>query len=383
MLQPPNTISLLQICMILITAVGIMDHVIVIPILLKASARDSWVAALLAGALLIVWICLLYVILQRLAKQNVLVWLRQRVGRVAGWALSVLILLDLFGMAAVTHTDMIHWTKMSYLPNTPLLAISSCFSLLCFFAAASGIRTIAIANGILLPGVFILGFFVMTSNIPHKDYSLLLPVFTGGIEPVLNGIFYACSGFSGIVLLVHLQHKMHPARTIRLWPLIVTGILLIDLTLGPLSGAIAEFGPVESARMRFPAYEEWRLITFGHYIEHVDFFVVYQWLVGALVRISVTVTLIPELLNVPEGKKRIWTLAGLFALLNLFPLVIVNDIRFFQFLSRIYLPYVVIFWTLMTVVLLAASFIKPKGGTAAHAQGNQAQGQDAGQAPGN
>lgn len=54
--------------------------------------------------------------------------------------------------------------------------------------------------------------------------------------------------------------------------LLWVGIVLVGLTLGPLMGAIAIFGPFEAARMRFPAYEEWRLVTFGHFLEHIDFF---------------------------------------------------------------------------------------------------------------
>lgn len=373
---------MLQICMILITAVGIMDHVIIIPVMLQVAGRDSWVSTLLAGGLLLIWICLIYRIIKQTGKQNLFAWIRQRLGKTVGWIVSAFILLELFLMAAVTHTDMIHWSKISYLPSTPLLVISGCFALLCFFAAYSGIRTIAIANGILLPGVILLGFFVMSSNFPHKDYSLLLPVLYRGFEPMLQGMVYACSGFSGIVLLMLMQHRLHSNARIRLWPLLVTAIILVDLTVGPLTGAIAEFGPLESARMRFPAYEEWRLITFGHYIEHVDFFVVYQWLVGALIRVSVALTLIPELLEIPEGKKRLWLLIGLFGLLIVFPLFSFSDLRFFEFLKNIYLPYVVMFWTMVTIVLFAAAFIKPKRGKALDAQGNEAAGLDQGQEKG-
>lgn len=373
---------MLQICMILITAVGIMDHVIIIPVMLQVAGRDSWVGTLLAGVVLLIWVCMIYWILKQTGKQNLFAWIRQRLGKAVGWTLSAFILLELFLMAAVTHTDMIHWSKISYLPNTPLLVISGCFALLCFFAAYSGIRTIAIANGLLLPGVILLGIFVASSNFPHKDYSLLLPVLHRGFDPVLKGIFYACSGFSGIVMLLLLQHRLHSNARIRLWPLLVTAIILVDLTVGPLTGAISEFGPLESARMRFPAYEEWRLITFGHYIEHVDFFVVYQWLVGALIRVSVTLMLIPELLEIPEGKRRLWVLIGLFGLLIVFPLMPFSDIRFFAFLKNIYLPYVVMFWTLVTIVLFAAAFIKPKRGKAADAQGNQVEGLDHGQEKG-
>ena len=47
--------------------------------------------------------------------------------------------------------------------------------------------------------------------------------------------------------------------------------ILVGLTLGPLIGAITEFGPNEATKQRYPAYEEWGLVTIGRYIEHLDF----------------------------------------------------------------------------------------------------------------
>ena len=43
-----ESIGALQAVMLLISAAGIVNHVIIIPLLLQTAGRDSWVAALLA-----------------------------------------------------------------------------------------------------------------------------------------------------------------------------------------------------------------------------------------------------------------------------------------------------------------------------------------------
>ena len=80
------------------------------------------------------------------------------------------------------------------------------------------------------------------------------------------------------------------------------------MTLGPLIGAITEFGPIEAAKQRYPAYEEWGIATIGRFIEHVDFFSIYQWLTGAFIRIVVFLYIVADLLNISGDRKRISTI---------------------------------------------------------------------------
>ncbi len=71
-------------------------------------------------------------------------------------------------------------------------------------------------------------------------------------------------------MLLFLQHQIK--GRIRWYHFTIILIILMGLTMGPLIGAITEFGPSEAAKQRYPAYEEWGLVTIGRYIEHLDFF---------------------------------------------------------------------------------------------------------------
>lgn len=57
MLLKNQTFSLLQISMVLILSTGMMNHVLVIPLLLDASGRDSWISTIVTFVVLIPFTC--------------------------------------------------------------------------------------------------------------------------------------------------------------------------------------------------------------------------------------------------------------------------------------------------------------------------------------
>jgi hypothetical protein len=166
-------------------------------------------------------------------------------------------------------------------------------------------------------------------------------------------------GSMSLFLVLLFQHRIH--KKARLWPLVVTALIMVNLTVSPLTGAIAEFGPVEAARQRFPAYEEWRLITFGHYLEHVDFLSIYQWLVGGFVRVTLAVLLIPEIFHLPNGKLRTGLLIAVYVLLVAATQIPLSDMVMMKILRDFYFYYVLILVGSLTLIFLSATWIKRKG----------------------
>jgi spore germination protein (amino acid permease) len=334
----------------MITSGGILNHVIIIPMLLRAAGRDSWLSVLLAGAVqFAVWIPLIAFIMRRSRHQHLGDWLRRRVGKVSSRVITGLAALYFLTLCWLTLRDVTGWAKTSYLPGTPKIVITSAFVLVIFALVWSGLRSIAIANGILLPFVILLGLFVMAANSPHKDYHLLFPLFEDGHIPLLRGMISAGFGLSEVGYILFLQHRLK--SKVRHLPLFAVGLLLIHLTLGPLLGAITIFGPEESARMRFPSYEQWRLVTFGHFFEHADFLSIYQWLSGAFIRISLGLYIALDILGLTGSKRRhaaLLLIAALLAFAGQFP---VSDTVFDAVLSNLYIPGSLIFIAALCLLL--------------------------------
>ncbi|MGG4444427.1 GerAB/ArcD/ProY family transporter [Brevibacillus fortis] len=346
-----------QAIMVMMLTIGITNHVTVIPLLLSKAGRDSWLSVLLAGIPFSFWAYLLFVIHRNLNQQSLYEWLTKRSGKIVTNLLLVPIMICLYMMALTNLIDTQTWTTVNYLPRTPEWVTAFALMGLCVLASIGGMTSVGITAGILLPVVVMLGFFVAFGNIPKKDYSLLLPLFQNGFRPLLHGMLYVGGGFTELFLLLLLQHHVRkPFRLVHF--LFMLGITLL-LTLSPLTGAIAEFGPVESARQRFPAFEQWRLLTIGKDIENMEFFSIFQWLAGSFIRITICLLLLGDLLTFRTRKQRKFMMMFLGGSMIAFTSLPFSDMQFVSFLTHIYYPLYLVIMVVITLALILVTLRKP------------------------
>ncbi|TDG00804.1 GerAB/ArcD/ProY family transporter [Paenibacillus piri] len=354
-----TTFSFLQISTILILSIGMMNHVIIIPVLLEVSGRDSWLSVLATSVIFVpVFLIIAYIIQKTTAGggSSILQWLKEKYGRWVAGIITFVMSVSLFFSAVLTGKDFKTWTNASYLPQTPPSVIAIILVALACYMSYKGIRAIAYASAVLLPLVIIFGEFVMVANYPHKDYSMLFPMFEFGTKFLTNGIIFVGTGLIEVMYLIFLQQ--HIATPIRKWYVLMLGLFLAGLTLGPTMGSIAAFGPVEAQIQRYPAFEEWRLVKIGNYIEHVDFLSIYQWVCGAFVRISLAIFLIAETL--PKYKKLVLFIIAVVMLVLL--IYEVGDINFLLIMKKYYFPinFCLMSGLLLTVFLLVLCAGKDK-----------------------
>ncbi|GGD58543.1 hypothetical protein GCM10010911_15440 [Paenibacillus nasutitermitis] len=327
---------------------GLCTHVIVNPMVLGASGRDAWITALVSGALFIVWSLLLVWLIQRSGQQKWHAWLADKTHPSLSWLLIAPLIIILYMIGGTTVVQTARWNITNYLPQSPELLLVVALVVICTILALWGLRVIAILSGILLPIVVVLGIFVAVSNSSMKDYHLLQPMLEQGWSPVLKGMVYTGGGFVELIVLIALQHRIK--TKIRAWPVVIYAVFVTLITVGPLVGAITEFGPIEAANQMISPYEQWRLVKIGQYVEHVDFFSIFQWLSGACIRISLSVYLIIELLPIKRIRTRLWVIVGIMLSYLTWSLFPINEYIFFLWLSRYYMP-------ISLTVLLALSFL--------------------------
>ncbi|PWV95544.1 spore germination protein (amino acid permease) [Paenibacillus cellulosilyticus] len=280
--------------MMMMLSVGIVNHVIIVPLVLDEAGRDAWLCPIISTPFIMLWaIFPIRRIVWSLHGQSFQDWLRARGSGALYWLIVAPILLLLVFTSFHTTVDAVEFANSTYAPLTPSAVVMFFFMALCAYAALAGLRTIAFVSCILLPIVVVLGEFVMTANLPHKDYKFLLPIAENGIQPIISGSFYSLSTLAEVFMIILIQP--HLRGQIGRWGLVLLVAVLAILMLGPTSAAIAEFGPSEASKMRYPAFSQWRLVTVGRYIEHLDFFAIFQWLSGAFIRVSMTMYLITSL----------------------------------------------------------------------------------------
>lgn len=341
-------ISIFQFILLLMTSIGLKNHVIIIPPLLREAGRDAWIAVLLTFVGIIIWGILLFYIYRSMNGQHIYTWLEETIGKIPANILVVIIGLYLVFMAGVTLKETIIWTNVSYLLETPILVITILFAIPCMLAALTSMRTIIITNFFFLLFVIVFGFFVAFTNIQFKDYSLLLPVLENGFTPVFRAMIYQGSGMIEVIIILFFQHKFK--SRLRFYHYIIIGAILTWLTLGPLIGAIIEFGPIEAASQRYPAYEEWGLARLGKYVEHVDYLSIYQWLSGAFIRITLLLFTIRIVFNQKSVKVYRWIIITATALIVAFVVIPLDETMFFNLLINVFLPFT--FWFLLGCSLL-------------------------------
>lgn len=335
-MKTARSLNLHQLITLFMLSSGLMDHVIVMPFLLGLSGRNGWISALAVGLLLTCWLPLLLYVMKKTQLQPLLPWIKYKYGRWTAYALKLPVAVFLFTLGTVTLIDTAGWVRTMFLLETPQWFIVLSLMGVIVWAACSGLNVIARCGIFLLPLVAAFGIYISVANGPRKHYAYVLPMLENGLTPVWKGMFIVGGGLVELSLILLLQH--HLLRQPKLRHLLFILWVLVGLTIGPLLGALAEFGPTEAAHLRYPAYEEWRLIHIGHYIEHLDFLSIFQWLSGSFVRIAFALLLLQEVLVSHRSTKLkksavIVTAAALMIVLSLMP---ITDKNFVAFLSTWY-----------------------------------------------
>ncbi|MEF3304052.1 endospore germination permease [Paenibacillus sp. GYB003] len=356
MLQSIKPISPLAMYMTLILSVGISNHVLLVPVLLETAKRDAWIGATAACIPVIVWAGILHVVLRKTGNESVNEWVERRHGKTVRRLMSALFVVYLFAAALISLADTVMWTKVTYLPKTPKTVIAVVLTLLCYFGAKAGIRAIAIAAAMLLPGVVALGYFVASANLQYKDYSLLTPLFTHGYMPSVRALLYTSGSVLELVIVLFMKH--HVSTALRTRGMIALGIIAVGLTVGPLTGAISVFGPFEAAEQRYPAFEQWRMVTLGKFISHLDFFSIYQWISGSFVRVSLMLYLLTE----HAGRmRRNYVLSGGAVLMAAIVSVPFNDVTLASIIANWYFPGISVLGACFGLALFVLSLVPASG----------------------
>ncbi|MFD0960170.1 endospore germination permease [Paenibacillus chungangensis] len=351
---------------ILLLSSGLVCHVMAIPIILGVSLRDSWLTIIVAAPLFLLWLLLLHIVLKGIHGQRLPDWIQREYGVVPAWLLRILSIVILFFSGTYTLRDTALWTVTTYMQQTPTLVIVVSAVALAMLAAYKGIRTIAMTASILVPIVIFLGYFIMGANTRYKDFSLLLPMLEHGWSPVFRGVVYVLAGMMEVWILLLYQHELR--QKMKWWQLVLLGLFLISMTMGPTVGAITEFGPLEAAKQRHTAFEQWKILSLGIFLEHVDFLSIYQWLCGSFARIAISMYLIVDMADIRKPSRRFMALSIVSAaMIYTARFSKLRDDQAIMYLQYIHLPGIFLFSSVLVVLLALAvwgSKVKArKGGT--------------------
>lgn len=347
--------SRIQLIFLLLLSLGISNHVLIIPHLLKSAGRDAWISVLFGYLILICWSLVLFLILKSMRTISFNHWLIGRIGAFGFWVINSSIAIYILSAGMLIIFDTTKNVNIYFLPNTPSIIVFLGFILIAYSAARSGLKTIIYMSSVLLPITWLLGIFVAVSTTNSKDYGMLFPIFTEGFHPALQGGAIIFGGSIDLMVLLFLQHKL--SKPLNYGTVIILLTLLVGLILGPTMGSIASFGPSQAANLRFPAFEQWRLVMIGRHISHVDFLAVFQLMAGSIVRTSLMIYIFAELIGDQIRKYRqIVMLCGV-ALMSIPSLIDASDIWMQDVIHHYYYNYSLYFAVVLTAALFAITYL--------------------------
>lgn len=345
-----GSISILHVVFLAMTVIGLKNHVTIMPPLLEIAERDSWLSVLFTTIIMFPWLFLLVYIHRKSNQEALKDWLPKKIGNAGAKIVIYIIAIVLIIIAAFTMIETLQWINTTFLPKTPRLILLGIYIALCILLVTTSLQTIVIVNVFVLLAVVVFGFFVAITNLQVKDYDLLRPFFEHGFQPVIKGLVYPASGFSELILFLLIQHQIKDR--LRWHHFAIMLVILMGLTMGPLVGAITEFGPAEASKQRYPAYEEWGLVTIGRYVEHLDFLSIYQWLTGTFIRVGFILYVVSDLLGMAGDHSRIWKMLALPFLFICLPLMLLNEHIFLQLKGNYILTATFIFFFLLSIFLM-------------------------------
>ncbi|MED3562146.1 endospore germination permease [Bacillus xiapuensis] len=342
-----------HIYILIIMSTGFMVHVLLHPVVLTSSRRDSWVSIIGSIVPFIIWTLIIYFVYKKFENKDIFALLHS-INPFIKYGICIFFAAYFFMTAFITFNYTFNFLKVNYAYDLPNFFIVLPLLLVCFFASYKGIRVISTMAFLLLPAVSMFGVLVAIGNMKYKDYTLLLPIFENGYKDFFRGIIYTCSSFFEIIYFLFLVPFMKD-RIKAKW-LLFTSIVIFILALGPLVGGIAEFGAEEARNFTVPAFSEWKLVTVGIHITRLDFLAVFQWLSGAFIRVSLSLFIAKQLFSNKEKNK--WVLPILYVLLMVSVLIPWDFDSFYYFLYRIYFPVSMVFLFISLGLFLLLSRIK-------------------------
>ncbi|MDY7043141.1 endospore germination permease [Virgibacillus sp. M23] len=330
-----GNITISQLMAIFLLSTGLSNHVIVIPILINATGRDAWISVLIGYSLLLALSPLFLYVTKQFQDQSLFQWLSSTYSKTLSYGIAILIVIFLLIMGWITLKETVMWTDETYLFFTPILVITLFTLGASLYISYCKLNVIGICAGVLLPLVILFGMFVAIGTIPDKNYRLVAPVLVeNGWGDVLHGALFAFGSVIELFLLYLLQHQV--TKSIQFKHLVFLILFLSILTTGPLLGTIATFGVEEAAKIRYPAFFQWRIVGIGNYFNHLDFLSIYQWLSGAFIRLTIILYLITQAFNITNKKKRLFIQTFICFIYLLFMLAPISDEAFLKFLSNYY-----------------------------------------------
>ena len=278
-------ISNIQAAMLAITSLTIIGHLILLTVVIGNSHQDGWIAALIGTALGLIGIITLVSLSQKFPGLTLVEILFAHFSWL-GKLMGVLYLVYFYVMTVLAVRLFVEVSK-KIMEETPMVAFVAVILILTAYIVYMGLETLGRLNQIMLPIIVLTAVVLVLLTLgQNKDYSNLLPILGRGYSPVAYGSLSVMGWFGEFVIMgMILPYVDRPRKLIK--TSVNAALITLVFFLGPVTGPIAMFGPVEAAQMEFPTFSEVRYITVGSVLYRFDSIAILFLTIGLTIRIAI------------------------------------------------------------------------------------------------
>lgn len=266
--------------MILIILGIVGDSILILPtVIAKSAKQDAWLSMLAAMVLGLAAGALFAAIANLLHRDSLFTVLLQRLGKLAGTSVSVL-LLFFYALGSFTLlSEMSQFMTTQMMPETPINAFITIFIFVIIIAYRYGLEAFARMGELLFPVFMLLFIFLVVFLLPQVEFTNLRPVAADGFVPIMQGALPAFTvGFTEMILLLMLVE--HVAGNRKLTKPIMAGYAIGGLLLFiVVLLCVLVLGPNLMETKYYPTFVLAQKIAIGHFLERVEAIITFLWII--------------------------------------------------------------------------------------------------------
>lgn len=270
----------------------------------KLAKQNGWLAVVLItvygiiAAYLVTSLSLIY------KNKTIIQYSELIVGKVVGKIIGLIYLGYFIHINSVIIREFAELLAGPFFPETPLWFFIIAIVLTTTYAVKKGLEVIARVNQIIFPIFLITVLGILLLATKDMNFNNLLPIMEGGVKPLLKCAYPNTIWFSEtIVMAMFIPYINIPEKSRKKT---IISILIIGLMGVFLNIAIVSVFGGETGRLTYPFLSLARYVSMADFIERLDSFIMFMWVGGVFIKISVfhycAVLSLAQLLNFKDYK---------------------------------------------------------------------------------
>ena len=322
------------------------------------AGKDAWISTILSTLIGAVILLIIVHLQNKFKGLTIVEYSELLLGKLLGKLLSTLFIFNAFLISLLIIEDLVILFGIAIIPGTPHIVYRSGIVLLVAYAIYSGIESIGRLAELYVFPIIILLLFLPLLTIHLLDFTMLLPVLSDGIKPVIAGSIASLTfPFAEVAMLAMILPAVTsgPKNTsyFILGYFLAGGLLTIRTIV-----AISIFSADVVGKLQLPIFQVYRLVAIGEFLNRIEGLFIFIWILGFFTKLMASlygvVLGIGQIFNMKDKQSLIIPVSLLVIFISgfMFPSTV-----FFVYFDIFILPFITISMNILfPLLLLVLSF---------------------------